>query len=773
MDRATLWNTVEATEKRKDAQLAREVQVAIPDELLKDVREKLVWDFCQDNFVDMGMIVDVAIHGPTKENPRNWHWHGMLTMRSIGPDGFGLKERSWNENQHVERWKRNWETACNAALEQIGSSTRVDMRSIEERHAEQLRFAAEATNWIDKMRFEIEAARLDYTARPNLPQKAYRAAEKGEVYPGYEEATAAWTAAVESRGAARTKAMQMEAELEYLLGLTHHDGGDEISAEDKTINSWLTDRFEHDPAIVAIMANIADNNPGLLGSACEAQAFETFDQLGKNPEDPGHDQMAVLEGVGRRILDNGWKHLTHLEHTLRNHDGMWSINERSEPEERLSRDEDTGTGADVVSDADATKTPKEVVEVAPQAPDDRDAQVTSTADTAGYEPASGGEAREEAIGVPEGRSQGQDTPLPEQTASTPSQSAGERPEAPKGTRTTSQAKSSEDGGNARQGTTEPPAPPFLARAVSWFTEKSRAASEKAAQRSDKRKKSAWAKFIDSYRALADTWSDLHFAAHVNNRGPEEDEKVRPLRSTVRAAIRTVLRGQKQHPVDQLSYDQILEERAAIETTRGKINRHWISRAKNTNDPWETVDDTAMSPRDAALLEAEQSPKHETDRKKAANLKRIIAEQREREYQAEQARLKAEWDAGAPERLRRRREQYVDVALPLIQRARTDENFAYRLTKLSIDLDRPDEVIARDLVWSEPLPNRGDEYAWYVLQKEIEAADAEGARLLAAEEERLAPQDQKVEKAPEPKLQREQQKNSKRPSPSRRNDSFEP
>ncbi|WP_299592858.1 MobQ family relaxase [uncultured Tateyamaria sp.] len=169
LDRATLWNTVEATEKRKDAQLAREVQVAIPDELPKDVREKLVWDFCHDNFVSMGMIVDVAIHGPTKENPRNWHWHGMLTMRTIGPDGFGLKERSWNENQHVERWKRNWETACNAALEQIGSSTRVDMRSIEDRHAEQLRFAAEATNWIDRMRFEIEAARLDYTARPNLP----------------------------------------------------------------------------------------------------------------------------------------------------------------------------------------------------------------------------------------------------------------------------------------------------------------------------------------------------------------------------------------------------------------------------------------------------------------------------------------------------------------------------------------------------------------------------------------------------------------------------
>jgi len=205
------------------------------------------------------------------------------------------------------------------------------MRSIEERHAEQLRFATEATNWIDRMRFEIEAARLDYTARPNLPQKAYRAAAKGEVYPGYEEATAEWTAAIESRGAARSKAMQMEAELEYLFGLTHQDGSVEISAEDKIINRWLADRFEHDPAILVIMATIADNKPDLLGSACEAQAFEAFDQLGKNPEDPTHDQMAVLEGVGRHILNNGWKHLTHLEHMLRNHDVMWMFNERPKP----------------------------------------------------------------------------------------------------------------------------------------------------------------------------------------------------------------------------------------------------------------------------------------------------------------------------------------------------------------------------------------------------------------------------------------------------------
>jgi hypothetical protein len=468
MDRATLWNTVEATEKRKDAQLAREVQVAIPDELPKDIREKLVWDFCQDNFVSMGMIADVAIHGPTKENPRNWHWHGMLTMRTIGPDGFGLKERSWNETQHVERWKRNWETACNAALEQIGSSTRVDMRSIEDRHAEQLRFAAEATNWIDRMRFEIEAARLGYTARPNLPQKAYRAAAKGEIYPGYEEATAEWTAAIESRGAARARAMQMETELEYLLGLTHHDGGVAISAEDKIINRWLADRFEHDPAILAIMATIADNTPDLLGSACEAQAFEAFDQLGTNPEDPTHDQMAVLEGVGRHILNNGWKHLTHLDHMLRNHDVMWMFNERPEPvdlttasdatEETASTDvAANGTDQDqleAVTTAEATKIEPSVEEITEpeKSPDDHfevdetqqalhatdtsptpdapkevatDAQQSSGGPSKAGEPSQPSEPLPERQQAPETPQETKDTAEPLQDPPAPSQSAAE------------------------------------------------------------------------------------------------------------------------------------------------------------------------------------------------------------------------------------------------------------------------------------------------------------------------------------------------------------
>ena len=69
-DRATLWNAVEQVERRKDAQLAREVTVALPHELTDAQRASLVRSFVQSAFVDRGMIADVAKeHRLTERNP--------------------------------------------------------------------------------------------------------------------------------------------------------------------------------------------------------------------------------------------------------------------------------------------------------------------------------------------------------------------------------------------------------------------------------------------------------------------------------------------------------------------------------------------------------------------------------------------------------------------------------------------------------------------------------------------------------------------------------
>lgn len=128
-DRAKLWNAVEHSEKRKDSQVAREVEVALPTELTLDQQRELVRGFARSQFVDAGMVADIAIHHANGENP---HAHILLTMRDIGPDGFGQKNRSWNDKALLQNWREAWEVQTNQALERAGHSVRIDHRTLAE-----------------------------------------------------------------------------------------------------------------------------------------------------------------------------------------------------------------------------------------------------------------------------------------------------------------------------------------------------------------------------------------------------------------------------------------------------------------------------------------------------------------------------------------------------------------------------------------------------------------------------------------------------------------
>lgn len=133
-DRAQLWAAVEAAEKRRDAQLAREVQLSLPHELTADQRRELLVAFVREQFVDHGMIADVAMHAPGREgDERNHHAHVMLTMRSLTGDGFGNKVRDWNDAETLLRWREQWAHHQNRALEHHGHEARVDHRSFEDR----------------------------------------------------------------------------------------------------------------------------------------------------------------------------------------------------------------------------------------------------------------------------------------------------------------------------------------------------------------------------------------------------------------------------------------------------------------------------------------------------------------------------------------------------------------------------------------------------------------------------------------------------------------
>jgi len=127
-DRSQLWNTIEQVEKRKDSQLCREVEVAIPKELSSQEMRLLVSGYVEEQFVKKGMVADINFHHLDGENP---HAHILLTMREITPEGFGKKNRSWNQKERLQDWRKSWEQHANQSLERSGHHQRIDHRTLE------------------------------------------------------------------------------------------------------------------------------------------------------------------------------------------------------------------------------------------------------------------------------------------------------------------------------------------------------------------------------------------------------------------------------------------------------------------------------------------------------------------------------------------------------------------------------------------------------------------------------------------------------------------
>jgi hypothetical protein len=86
LNRQKLWNQVEKVERRKDALLAREFEIAFPSELNAEQRKNMLNELCQNLVKKYGVIVDAAIHAPHTDSgsdERNYHAHIMFTTRSI------------------------------------------------------------------------------------------------------------------------------------------------------------------------------------------------------------------------------------------------------------------------------------------------------------------------------------------------------------------------------------------------------------------------------------------------------------------------------------------------------------------------------------------------------------------------------------------------------------------------------------------------------------------------------------------------------------------
>ncbi|MCG7360601.1 Ti-type conjugative transfer relaxase TraA [Roseomonas sp. ACRSG] len=138
-DRSLLWNAVESSEKRKDAQLAREVEFALPRELSQSEGIALARDFVREQFVARGMVADLCVHSPVGEDGEaKPHAHVLLTLRGVAPgqqaDGsdaaFGPKQREWNSTALLQTWRERWAELANERLASLGHEARIDHRSL-------------------------------------------------------------------------------------------------------------------------------------------------------------------------------------------------------------------------------------------------------------------------------------------------------------------------------------------------------------------------------------------------------------------------------------------------------------------------------------------------------------------------------------------------------------------------------------------------------------------------------------------------------------------
>ena len=133
-DRQELWNKIEEVERRKDAQLAREITLAIPRELSRPEQIALVREYVQTNYVAAGKVADVNLHHLDGDNP---HAHVLLTMRNLQttPEGiveFGFKNTDWNRKELLLTHRKSWQEITNKYLVAAGSEAKIDCRSLQE-----------------------------------------------------------------------------------------------------------------------------------------------------------------------------------------------------------------------------------------------------------------------------------------------------------------------------------------------------------------------------------------------------------------------------------------------------------------------------------------------------------------------------------------------------------------------------------------------------------------------------------------------------------------
>lgn len=185
-DRAALWNAAEQAETRKNSTVAREFEIALPEELSPAERQRLARDLAREIVERHGCAADVAIHAPGKEGDnRNHHAHILLSTRRLGPEGFTEKTRELDDQktgpQIVTQWRERFASLQNERLREAGIEARVDHRTLEAQgiDREPTRHLGPAATGYERRTGEPSRKRQDFEAE--IADRLTRAKEAGEL----------------------------------------------------------------------------------------------------------------------------------------------------------------------------------------------------------------------------------------------------------------------------------------------------------------------------------------------------------------------------------------------------------------------------------------------------------------------------------------------------------------------------------------------------------------------------------------------------------------
>ena len=178
-DRSDLWNAAEFAEKRKDARVAREFEVALPHELSAEERLQATREMAQELADRYGAAVDFAIHAPHEASDvRNHHAHILMTTRQVTENGLGEKtylerENKWllahdlpTTDMQLRDLRQRWEGIANERLAMAGLDIRIDHRSHMERGLEiaPTEHMGVHASQMERRGLDVSRARLDEDA---------------------------------------------------------------------------------------------------------------------------------------------------------------------------------------------------------------------------------------------------------------------------------------------------------------------------------------------------------------------------------------------------------------------------------------------------------------------------------------------------------------------------------------------------------------------------------------------------------------------------------